>query len=235
MIDLCIEHDVKYLIYTSDIVVGMVPLTSSAVIAAVVNATESKAQYPLTDSGYIVPGYSSTKLKGEKLVLKSHQSPLKSGSGTLITTALRVALIYGEEDKLFTRIIKVAEKWNGKVPRFAADGGKHQLIYAGNAAWSHICAKNSLKRDPAKVGGLPVNVTDDTPTYDMCRLLNIITTRYSDKLKIGLSSWKIPLLLGYLLALLWVFAVNLIARFKPIKLDYDPRVIIAYWGSLCYW
>lgn len=213
----------------------MVPLTPSAVIAAIVNQTESKAQFPSTDSGYIIPGYSSTKLKGEKLILNSHGRVLSNGRKSLVTTALRVALIYGEEDKIFTNIISFAYKYGGKIPRFAADGGKHQLIYAGNAAWAHICAKNSLKKDANAVGGLPVNITDDTPPYDLCRLLNIITARYSNNVKVKLSSWKIPLLLGYLLAVLWIFALNIINRFKLVKIKYDPIVVIKYWGSLCYW
>lgn len=237
MIDLCIEFNIKYLIFASDIVVSMVPLTSSAVIAGIVNASESKVKFPLTDSGFVVPGYSPAKLKGEKLVLKSHGLKLKDNDDdTLSTTALRIALVYGEEDKCITKIIRFTEKWGGNIPRFASDGGKHQLIYAGNAAWAFICAKNSLKKNPKNVGGLPVNITDDTPPYDISRLVNVITTRYCENLKVGHTKWKVPLFLSYLVALLWVFVVSILAKFKwHIKLKYDPRVVFAYWGSLCYW
>lgn len=204
-------------------------------IAAIVNETESKAKFPESEKDYIVPGYARAKIKGERQVLESHGRPLKNGVNTLNTTALRLALTYGEEDHIFTTIITATQRWGGRVPRFAADGGKHQLIYAGNAAWGLICAKNSLKKDPKHVGGLPVNLTDDTPTYDISRLLTVITSRYCRSLKISLSSWKIPLLLGYLMALVWILLVKVLNNFKTTRLQYDPRVLVAYWGSLCYW
>lgn len=87
---------------------------------------------PTTDSQFLIPGYPPSKLRGEKLVLEAHGKKLNNGNEALRTVALRVPIMYGEEDRTcFNKIIEVAENWNGQIPRFAGDGGKHQIMYAG--------------------------------------------------------------------------------------------------------
>lgn len=104
-----------------------------ATFAIIVNQVESKAKTPTLDNGFLVPGYPASKLRGEKLVLGVNGKQLENGEGVLLTTAIRPPIIYGEEDSwYFPSLIKISEKFNGKIPRIAGAGGKHQTVYAGN-------------------------------------------------------------------------------------------------------
>uniref|UniRef100_A0A336N122 CSON010444 protein n=1 Tax=Culicoides sonorensis TaxID=179676 RepID=A0A336N122_CULSO len=155
----------------------------------------------------------------------------------LKTVALRFPIMYGEEDRTcFTKLIELSEKWNGQIPKIAGDGGKHQLIYAGNAAWGHICARNTLlSESPEKVAGLPVSLTDESPIYDITRFANVMIARNSDVLKIRPSSWKIPFLVGFILAMIYEFFVGLLNKVTGYQLDYSPKIMISYCGSLTLW
>lgn len=52
-------------------------------------------------------------------------------SDHLNTVALRPTLMYGEADeRFFPTIMRLADRWNGKIPRIA-EGGKKQLSYVG--------------------------------------------------------------------------------------------------------
>uniref|UniRef100_A0A336L505 CSON004995 protein n=1 Tax=Culicoides sonorensis TaxID=179676 RepID=A0A336L505_CULSO len=185
VLNLCIENNVKFLIYTSDILVTLIPFTKMGMFGA-------------------------------------------------ITVALRFPIMYGEEDRTcFTKLIELSEKWNGQIPKIAGDGGKHQLIYAGNAAWGHICARNTLlSESPEKVAGLPVSLTDESPIYDITRFANVMIARNSDVLKIRPSSWKIPFLVGFILAMIYEFFVGLLNKVTGYQLDYSPKIMISYCGSL---
>lgn len=47
------------------------------------------------------------------------------------TVALRPTLMYGEEDLgFFPTVMKLADRWDGKLVRIA-EGGKKQLTYVG--------------------------------------------------------------------------------------------------------
>lgn len=52
-------------------------------------------------------------------------------SDHLNTVALRPTLMYGEcDERFFPTIMRLAERWNGKIPRIA-EGGKKQMSYVG--------------------------------------------------------------------------------------------------------
>lgn len=154
----------------------------------------------------------------------------------LYTCSLRPTFTYGEGDKyIFSKLYELSSRWSGQIPRIAGDGGKHQLVYVGNVAWAHLCARKSLKEDPIKIGGLPVFITDETPIYDITRFANILC-RYTEKLKVRPSTWKVPMIISYFVALLVIMFVNILNRFnQKMQLKYDPRGLIKYNGSLLYW
>lgn len=52
-----------------------------ATFALVINQTESKAKTPSTDSGFLIPGYSSSKLRAEKIVLAAYGATLGNRVG----------------------------------------------------------------------------------------------------------------------------------------------------------
>lgn len=52
-------------------------------------------------------------------------------SDHLNAVALRPTLMYGEcDERFFPTIMRLADRWNGKIPRIA-EGGKKQLSYVG--------------------------------------------------------------------------------------------------------
>lgn len=55
-------------------------------------------------------------------------------SGHLNTVALRPTLFYGEcDERFFPAIMRLADRWKGKIPRIA-EGGKKQVTYVGEFA-----------------------------------------------------------------------------------------------------
>lgn len=132
VIDLCVKYNISRLIFTSTSAVTLIPYMGRATFAIIVNQVESKAKTPTLDTGFLIPGYPASKLRGEKLVLGAHGKTLENGEGVLLTTAIRPPIIYGEEDSwFFPSLIEISEKFNGRIPRIAGAGGKHQIVYAG--------------------------------------------------------------------------------------------------------
>lgn len=55
-------------------------------------------------------------------------------SDHLSTVALRPTLMYGEcDERFFPTIMRLADRWKGKIPRIA-EGGKKQLSYVGESS-----------------------------------------------------------------------------------------------------
>lgn len=52
------------------------PYMGRATFALLINQTESKAQPPADESGFLIPGYPASKLRAEKLVLLADGTPL---------------------------------------------------------------------------------------------------------------------------------------------------------------
>jgi len=58
-----------------------------------------------------------------------------SGRGHLHTVALRPTLLYGEQDpRLVTSLIRLSEKMDGFLVRFAGSGGVQQFTYVGKTS-----------------------------------------------------------------------------------------------------
>jgi hypothetical protein len=58
-----------------------------------------------------------------------------SGRGHLHTVALRPTLLYGEQDpRLVTSLIRLSEKMDGSLVRFAGPGGVQQFTYVGKTS-----------------------------------------------------------------------------------------------------
>lgn len=90
VVELCIKNNIKRLIFTSCASVNFVPYMGHSSFAITINQTESKAITPVHDpqksasdydKGFLIPGYSSSKLRAEKIVLNSSGATLSNGIG----------------------------------------------------------------------------------------------------------------------------------------------------------
>ncbi|XP_075160755.1 3 beta-hydroxysteroid dehydrogenase/Delta 5--_4-isomerase type 1 [Haematobia irritans] len=241
VVDLCIKLNIKYLIFTSCGSVCFVPFKGTHT-SVIINQSESKAPTPVYngenhidfDRQFIFRGYSSSKLRAENIVLAAHGKPLKDGSGTLTTTAIRPPFTYGEGDTFFiTPLLKYLSEHSYVYPRIAGVGGKQQSCYAGNVVWGHICAYKALKTDARSVGGLPVFITDDTSIIDTSRLLQKFGSA-SGKFKAYQSSWYIPRVLFQFIAMILEFLIIALEPVKKITLKYSVRALCAYASAMIF-
>lgn len=92
VVNLCIKYNVSRLIYTSTSAVTLMPYMGRATFSLIVNQTESKAKTPTNDNGFLIPGYPSSKLRAEKIVLGAYGATLANGVGTYIFST-RIKLI----------------------------------------------------------------------------------------------------------------------------------------------
>ncbi|KAL7048012.1 hypothetical protein ACKWTF_003177 [Chironomus riparius] len=230
IIDLCIRHNVPNLIYTSTALVSFATYMGQGSFSIIINQTENKAKTPATDSQFIIPGFPATKLRAEKMVLSSYGRKLANGEDHLKTVCLRPTCMYGEEDNhFFTKILKFADKWNGKIPRLA-EGGKKQCTYVGNAAWAHLCAKDKLKNEPKSIAGMPIFITDDTPVTDAVRLAQRINADM-EAFKIKPTSWSIPFVICFIIVMFMEMFVKFMNLFTKYQVKYCPRGMFAYASS----
>ncbi|XP_023176048.2 3 beta-hydroxysteroid dehydrogenase type 7 isoform X2 [Drosophila hydei] len=89
VVDLCIQHNVKRLVYSSCTSVCFVPFKGRSTFSAVINSTESKTDTPTLDSSklweqdgeFLIAGYASSKLRAENIVLNSNGAPLQNQLG----------------------------------------------------------------------------------------------------------------------------------------------------------
>lgn len=232
VVSLCVEMGIPRLVFCSTSEVTLTPHLGG-IYALIINQTECKALPPSCDNEQqlLLPGYAASKLRAEKLVLAANDTPLADGRGRLHTVALRPTLLYGEQDpRLLPSLIQLSEKMDGSLLRFAGSGGRQQITYVGNAAWAHLCAKDQLlvTRPGGGISGLPIFVTDDTPTDDLLTFAQRVTARAHLPPRCCLSRWYIPALLAYLIAAL-LEVVVLLAR---IPLSVSPRGAVSYLGSI---
>lgn len=104
------------------------------------------------------------------------------------------------------------------------------LSIKGNVAWAHLCARTKLKTDPKHISGLPIFITDDTPVTDAVRLTQRINADM-EQFKIKPSSWSIPFLICYLLAILSEVLIKCVNIFTKYQVEYCPRGILAFASS----
>ncbi|CAO1308995.1 unnamed protein product [Diamesa hyperborea] len=231
IIDLCVKYSVPHLIYTSTALVNFIPYMGKGTICVIINQTESKAKTPSTEAGFLIKGFPDSKLRAEKIVLAAHGTELKSQKDHLKTVALRPTLMYGEEDlSFFPTIMKMADRWDGKIIRIA-EGGKKQLTYVGNVAWAHLCTRNQLKIGPKKITGLPIFITDDSPVTDAVRFTQRVNVDM-DSIKIKPTSWSIPFLFCYIIAFFIEIILLALNTFVKVHVTYAPRSLISFGSSM---
>ncbi|KAH8234795.1 hypothetical protein KR032_003211 [Drosophila birchii] len=240
VVDLCIQNNVKRLVYTSCTSVCFVPFKGRSTFSAVINSTESKTDTPTLDSStlweqdsqFLIAGYASSKLRAENIVLNSNGAPLENQQEYLATSAIRAPLTYGECDSHFiTKIFEYLSTRGWVFPRIAGVGGKQQLVYAGNVAHGHICAYQALKVSNKAVNGLPVFVTDDTGINDVSRFVQKMAV-LGERFKVKTSWWYIPHFLFFFLAFLLEVVVRFAYPYTKYRLPYSLRAIASYTSSM---
>lgn len=96
VLDLCIQNNVKRLVYSSCTSVCFVPFKGRSTFSAIINSTESKTDTPVLDSSklweqdgeFLIAGYASSKLRAENIVLNSNGAPLQNQLGKKQLTLL---------------------------------------------------------------------------------------------------------------------------------------------------
>lgn len=105
------------------------------------------------------------------------------------------------------------------------------VVRAGNIAWAHIRAMETLKTAPKGIAGLPVFITDDTPVEDTSRFCQRIS-RAQDTFNIRPTSWTIPSFFAYFLAFLLESIVSFLYQICGLTLPFQPRALVGYAGSM---
>lgn len=105
------------------------------------------------------------------------------------------------------------------------------IMCLGNVAWAHLCTKNKLKTEPKSISGLPIFITDDTPVTDAVRFTQRVNMDM-EVFKIKPTSWSIPFLLCYMLALLTEMVLKVVNLFTKLHVKYCPRGVLAFASSL---
>ncbi|KAL1830723.1 hypothetical protein ACET3Z_000374 [Daucus carota] len=149
IIEACVEHKVKRLIYTSS------PSVVFDGVNGIYNGDES-LPYPTKHND----SYSATKADGEALILKSN------GVNGLLTCCIRPSSIFGPGDKLLVPAIVNAAR-AGKA-RFIIGDGKnmYDFTYVENVAHAHICAERALAsgdKDAERASGQAYFITNMEP------------------------------------------------------------------------
>lgn len=78
---MCIKHNIRRLVYTSTSTVTLMPYMGRATFSLIINQTESKAKTPSVDNGFLIPGYPSSKLRAENIILGAYGATLANGVG----------------------------------------------------------------------------------------------------------------------------------------------------------
>lgn len=127
IIDACVEHKVKRLIYTSS------PSVVFDGVHGIINGDEP-LPYPAKHND----SYSATKAEGEALVIKSNDI------NGLLTCCIRPSSIFGPGDKLLVPSLVSAAR-AGKLKFLIGDGkNMYDFTYVENVAHAHICAERAL-------------------------------------------------------------------------------------------
>lgn len=105
------------------------------------------------------------------------------------------------------------------------------MLPTGNVAWAHIRAKETMKKSPKNIAGLPVFVTDDTPIEDTARFCQRLSRR-TNAFNIRPTSWSLPSLLGHWLSILFELIILVLHPIFGTTLSFQPRALSAYAGSL---
>jgi 2-alkyl-3-oxoalkanoate reductase len=139
VIDACVAHGVKKLVYTSSPSVTMNNRD--------IHGGDESLPYP----DYYHSPYSATKAEAERRVLQAN------GRGGLVTTAIRPHLILGPRDNhLIPRLLDKARR--GRLKQIGDGRNKVSVVYVENAAHAHLQAADS-----DNVGGKAYFINEPEP------------------------------------------------------------------------
>lgn len=99
----------------------------------------------------------------------------------------------------------------------------------GNAAWAHICAKDTLLDRPKSIGGLPIFITDDSPITDLPKFCVHMTCPQGEPSYYNHSWWYLPSFLSYFLAIVIEPFLTLLL---PGPLPLAPTAAVTFLGSI---
>ena len=144
VIDLCREHNVRNLVFSSSPSVTFGGNDQSGV--------DESEPYP----SKFLCHYPRTKAAAEQAVLAA------SGVDSLATCALRPHLIWSEDDPhLFRRVIERAK--SGRLVRVGSGENLIDTIHVRNAAHAHLLALDKLKSGDNRVAGRPFFLSQGEP------------------------------------------------------------------------
>ena len=87
---MCVKHNVQRLIYTSCASVAFTHFKGHSTFSVVINQTETSASTPVHDpnrplndfdKSFLIPGYSSSKLRAENMVLNTNETLIENRKG----------------------------------------------------------------------------------------------------------------------------------------------------------
>ena len=135
--------------------------------------------------------------------------------------------IYGEGETAFlTEMMKRGSMGRGTIVRLSywrkQHDNDHQIIYAGNAAWAHLCTMKSLCESPEHCGGEAYFVTDDTPPGQY----NSLCAPFVHSAGLKYASFSVPSRL--FLAVLYILETILII-IRPVVKCNLPSTTGAIW------
>ena len=160
----CKESGVRALIYSGSLIQNIkAGVTTQHGI--------SENTWENTNEKLLIPTLAESKNEAERLVLESCDN-------SLYTCSIRCPPLYGEFDTtLIPSAMSLANLFYGFYPNCGDPSIRMTTMYAGNAAWAHVCAaKRLLDQSTRKViTGRFFYVGDDTPsesyTYFFMRFL----------------------------------------------------------------
>ena len=132
-----------------------------------------------------------------------------------MTTVLRLPGIYGEGDRVFVSQFLtscVSAFW------FMGDPPTQQIIYVGNAAWSHLCAMKALGENPLAVAGEVFSATDDTPPGSYSALCHPFAASVSH------AYVEMPYRLVLYVLYLTQLVLSIVRVFVEVNLMFTPQV-----------
>jgi len=127
VVDQCIEHGVRKLVYTSS--GGVVYDGQSDLITA-----DERLDYPTT----ALDAYNETKVAAEKMVLAAN------GQGDLLTCAIRPAGIFGPGDRQMINGFYGVVKNKQTKFQIGDNSNLADFTYVGNVAYAHLLAADKL-------------------------------------------------------------------------------------------
>ena len=147
--------------------------------------------------------------------------------GTLKTASLRPVGIYGEgETAMLAEIMRKSLIATGTIVKLSywrkQHDNDHQIIYAGNAAWAHLCTMKSLCESPEQCGGEAYFVTDDTPPGQY----NSLCAPFVHSAGLKYASFSVPSRL--FLAVLYILETILIIIRPVVKCN-----LLSTTGAIC--